>query len=136
MKTLIFKVLYFLKMCPIFVGSVHNFGKSEDYLVKKYLFPIDALVVWCPTWSKNLGWTLTWKFQLDVVAKGMSRHLNVFLQLMKQILINLSQKSRLNWQDDWPPKKQDRKNSLIYWKRNRLFKFWEILKSLWNLDNF
>ena len=23
--------------------------------MKKYLFPIDALVVWCPTWSKNLG---------------------------------------------------------------------------------
>ena len=37
--TLIFKVLYFLKMCPIFVGSVHNFGKSE---AKKSLFPIDA----------------------------------------------------------------------------------------------
>ena len=42
LKTLIFKVLYLLKMCPIFVGSVHNFGKS---LVEKYLFPIDALVV-------------------------------------------------------------------------------------------
>ena len=26
--------------------------------MKKYLFPIDALVVWCPTWSKNLGRTL------------------------------------------------------------------------------
>ena len=26
LKTLIFKVLYLLKMCPIFVGSVHNFG--------------------------------------------------------------------------------------------------------------
>ena len=35
-------------MCPIFVGSVH-------YLVKKCLFPIDAYVVWCQTWSKNLG---------------------------------------------------------------------------------
>jgi hypothetical protein len=28
-KFLIFKVLYFLKLCPIFVGSVHNFGKSD-----------------------------------------------------------------------------------------------------------
>ena len=28
------------------------------YLVKKCFFPIDALVVWCPTWSKNLGWSL------------------------------------------------------------------------------
>ena len=24
-------------------------------VVKKYLFPIDAYMVWCPTWSKNLG---------------------------------------------------------------------------------
>ena len=23
--------------------------------MKKYLFPVDALVLWCPTWSKNLG---------------------------------------------------------------------------------
>ena len=28
------------------------------YLVKKYLFPTDALVVWRPTWSKNLGRSL------------------------------------------------------------------------------
>ena len=25
-----FKILYFLKLCPIFVGSVHNFGKSDN----------------------------------------------------------------------------------------------------------
>ena len=25
-----FKILYFLKLCPIFVGSVHYFGKSDD----------------------------------------------------------------------------------------------------------
>ena len=43
-----FEEAYLLKMCPIFVGSVHNFGKSDDdiiYLVEKYLFPVDALVV-------------------------------------------------------------------------------------------
>ena len=28
-----FKVLYLLKMCPIFVGSVHNFGKSSDDII-------------------------------------------------------------------------------------------------------
>ena len=61
--TLIFKVLYLLKICPIFVGYAHNFGKS-DYLAKKYLFPIDALVVWCPTWSRNLGRTLLEKASL------------------------------------------------------------------------
>ena len=27
-----FKVLYLLKKCPIFVGYVHNFGKS-DYVI-------------------------------------------------------------------------------------------------------
>ena len=27
------KVLYLLKMCPIFVGSVHNFGKSDDDII-------------------------------------------------------------------------------------------------------
>ena len=41
---LIFKVLYLLKRCPIFVCSVHNSGKSEDDIIQ-YLFPIDALVV-------------------------------------------------------------------------------------------
>ena len=25
-----FKIPYFLKLCPIFVGSVHNFGRSDD----------------------------------------------------------------------------------------------------------
>ena len=29
-KILIFKILYFLKLCPIFVSSVHNFGRSDD----------------------------------------------------------------------------------------------------------
>ena len=28
-----FKVLYLLKMCPIFVGSVHNFGKSDNDII-------------------------------------------------------------------------------------------------------
>ena len=26
-------VFYLLKMCPIFVGSVHNFGKSDDDII-------------------------------------------------------------------------------------------------------
>ena len=53
MKTLIFKVLYLLKMCAIFVGSVHNFGKSD-----KYLFPIDALMVLMPNLIKK-SWTVS-----------------------------------------------------------------------------
>ena len=32
--------------------------------MKKYLFPIDALVVWCPTWSKNLGRTTWYVFSM------------------------------------------------------------------------
>ena len=30
LKFLIFKILYFLKLCPICVGSVPNFGRSDD----------------------------------------------------------------------------------------------------------
>ena len=32
-------------MCPIFVGSVDNFGRSDDdmiYIVEKLLFPLDG----------------------------------------------------------------------------------------------
>ena len=57
-----FKVLYFLKMCPIFVGSVHYFGQWY-YLVKKCLFPLNAYVissvVSCPFSTKNLELYLT-----------------------------------------------------------------------------
>ena len=28
-----FKILYILKLCPIFVSSIHNFGKSDDYII-------------------------------------------------------------------------------------------------------
>ena len=28
-----FKVLYLLKMCPIFVSSVQNFGESDDDII-------------------------------------------------------------------------------------------------------
>ena len=30
-STLIFKMLYFLRICPIFVGSLHNFGWSDGH---------------------------------------------------------------------------------------------------------
>ena len=33
--------------------------------MKKYLFPIDTLVVWCPTWSKNLGRSLSIMLQVQ-----------------------------------------------------------------------
>ena len=57
-------------MCPIFGGSVHNFGRSggDNYLVKKCLFPLDAYVVSFPTGSKNLERTLVLMFTF--VIKG------------------------------------------------------------------
>ena len=33
LKTLIFQVLYLLKMCPIFVSSVHNFVRSNNDVI-------------------------------------------------------------------------------------------------------
>ena len=30
---LIIKILYFLKMCPIFVGSVHSLGRSDSFFL-------------------------------------------------------------------------------------------------------
>ena len=33
LKKVTFKVLYLLKMCPIFVSSVPNFGKSDDDII-------------------------------------------------------------------------------------------------------
>ena len=42
--------------------------QSWHYLVKKNLFPIDALVVWCPTWSKNLRQSLILMYPYHTVA--------------------------------------------------------------------
>ena len=35
----IFYLFYFLKMSPIFVGSVHNFGRSDDDLTEAGAYP-------------------------------------------------------------------------------------------------
>ena len=35
---LIIEILYFLKMCPIFIGSVDNFGSD---ISAAYIYPID-----------------------------------------------------------------------------------------------
>ena len=34
-KSSIFKMRYFLKMCPIFAGSLHSIGRSDDDMTKK-----------------------------------------------------------------------------------------------------
>ena len=33
LKFLIFKILYFLKICPVFVEAVHDFGRLCDDLI-------------------------------------------------------------------------------------------------------
>ena len=44
--------------------------------MKKCLFPLDALVVWCPTWSTNLGRSLTqgylWLPPYDLTEKHLA----------------------------------------------------------------
>ena len=39
------------------------------YLVKKCLFPLDAVMVWCPTWSKILGCLYSSSIHLFYVQK-------------------------------------------------------------------
>ena len=54
LKSLIFKIL---KICTIFVGSVHNFGKSEGDIIQRknaYFHWMHKYVVSCPTQPKNL----------------------------------------------------------------------------------
>ena len=51
MKTLIFKILYFLKMCLIFISSVNNFCRSDCW---HDLRSEKKFVVSCPTCSKYL----------------------------------------------------------------------------------
>ena len=47
---------YFLKMCPIFVGSVHNFGKSDDDIIYYKNASIQCMHLWFQTQlaQKNL----------------------------------------------------------------------------------
>ena len=40
-------------------------GLRMTLFSEKYLFPIDALVVWCPTWSKNLGGSLLVRWSIE-----------------------------------------------------------------------
>ena len=50
LKILMFKVLYFLKLRQIFVGSVHNFGTlTMTRFSEKCLCPLDEYMVLCPT---------------------------------------------------------------------------------------
>jgi hypothetical protein len=50
LKFLNFKMLYFLKMCPIFAGSLNDFCRSNDYIEKTMVstrpFTYSALNAW------------------------------------------------------------------------------------------
>ena len=79
----IFKVLYFLEMGPIFVGSVHNFGRWH-HLVKKCLFTIDAYVIWAkrglvPNMIKN-----RWRYLVQKSDKGDGRSENLSGQVIRK----------------------------------------------------
>ena len=56
LSNFIFKVFCFLKMWPIFVSSVHIFGRSDGEIIQWKNRCI--LVVSCPTQTKNLYWYL------------------------------------------------------------------------------
>ena len=51
-----FKVLYFLKICPIFVSSVDNFVGPWHDIMKRCLFPLDACYMHS---SHKLVWTVS-----------------------------------------------------------------------------
>ena len=49
-------------MCPIFVGFLNNFGRSDDDMIdieKKLWVPLVASVISCTTCEKNLEMYLT-----------------------------------------------------------------------------
>ena len=50
---------YFLKMCPIFVSSLNDFGRSDNDIIEwqKLLFPLIAYVVSYPT-RTNISWMM------------------------------------------------------------------------------
>ena len=59
---LILKTEFESQNFAIFEEVVHNFDQRSDNIIiysEKCLFPIDAYMVWCPTWSKNL-----WRYLL------------------------------------------------------------------------
>ena len=73
LKTFIFKIIYFLKTCPIFVCSLHN------YIVKKWWFPLKAYKVSCPTCTKNLEWYILVLMHLNCYFVFQSFHWNSWL---------------------------------------------------------
>ena len=54
----IFKILYFLKMCPIFVSSFPNFGRSDNAydITKKIMISTGWKFDFLPN-SNNISWT-------------------------------------------------------------------------------
>ena len=55
-KKKIFKILYLLKMCPIFFGSPHSNVRSDKVGCFLYIGPWNTIILGCnfPNWSKIL----------------------------------------------------------------------------------
>ena len=78
LRILILKLLYFLKLCPIFVGSAHNFGRSDsDILLWKNAYFHFPLVVSCPTKTKNLGRYLSQKNCRERYCRRRKQNFNI-----------------------------------------------------------
>ena len=79
-------------MCTIFVGSVHNFSRSDsdNHLVKKFLFPLDAGMVSCPTWSKKL-----WRYLIQVLDQEKENHRLTKEELENEISNHIVNKKEL-----------------------------------------
>ena len=50
----IFKILHCLKLCPIFVGSVHNFGRSNRSVFRTCELRV-LTVIDCPNFAGAKG---------------------------------------------------------------------------------
>ena len=55
--------------------KIRTFKVIFQYQKSNCLFPIDAYMVWCPTWSKNLG-----RYLLDNISKRL-RTYTIFTQI-------------------------------------------------------
>ena len=100
-----FTEIFFGKICPIldsenwiwklkfwdlWQGCSQFWSVQQGhYLVKKCLFPIDALVVWCPTRSKNLG-----RIYCDYL-------LTIFCYIFLHCVLCIFERKFLNWYLEW-----------------------------------
>ena len=59
-----FKVLCFLKMYPIFVGSFHNFGRSDDDMIQWTNAYFPQMYTWFDAHPDKKSWTVSIPLQV------------------------------------------------------------------------